>query len=260
VTDPACLVLRLAAPLQSWGSAGRHLRRDTESQPTKSGIVGLLAAAEGRRRADPIEDLAGLLLGVRTDQPGHLVRDYHTVSRLDGTRMPKAERTKAGKRQESSTGATKVTERFYLADAVFVVALEGSSDLLLRLVKALREPRYALSLGRRSCPPTMPLHLHFGNEPLWPGHIVDVLATVPWQAGPAERHRASERGEQTLVVQIHADDAGGDLISHDVPTTFHPKQRLMSSRRVSRHHVKLDTGIAVDRGDVPHDPFALLGD
>lgn len=259
MSDPVCLALRLAAPLQSWGSTGRHLRRDTEAQPTKSGIVGLLAAADGRRRADPIEDLVGLRLGVRTDQPGHLVRDYHTVSRLDGTRMPKAERTKAGKRQESTTGATKVTERFYLADAVFVVGLEGSSDLLLRLAQALREPRYALSLGRRSCPPTMPVHLLAGKAPLWPGRVVDVLSTVPWQAGPAERRRVARAGE-ALVLQIDVDDVAGAIIAHDVPTTFHPKQRRMSSRRVSRHHVELALGNGVDRSNVTHDPFALLGD
>src|SRR5690606_17337739 len=117
----------------------------------------------------------GLTLGVRTDQVGQLVRDYHTVSRFDGTRMPKVELSKSGRRQPSSTGDTKVTERFYLADAVFVAAVGGPADLLVRLARALKEPRYALSLGRRSCPPTLPLHLSHAGQDLWPGTVLDVL-------------------------------------------------------------------------------------
>lgn len=79
------LVLRLAGPMQSWGSSSEFNWRQTDAQPTKSGIVGLLAAASGRRREDPIEDLLALRLGVRIDQPGTLLRDYHTVSDFRGT-------------------------------------------------------------------------------------------------------------------------------------------------------------------------------
>ena len=75
-------MLRLAGPLQSWGGHSQFNRRDTSSEPTKSGILGLLAAAQGRRRQDPIEDLLTLRLGVRTDPAGSLLRDYHTVSNL----------------------------------------------------------------------------------------------------------------------------------------------------------------------------------
>ena len=96
------LKLRLAGPLQSWGAASRFTRRDTEEAPTKSGLLGLLAAAEGRRRSDPIEDLVGLELAVRIDQRGSLLRDFHTAHhQLTGSPMP-------------------LTERFYWADAVLL--------------------------------------------------------------------------------------------------------------------------------------------
>ena len=49
------LVLRLAGPMQSWGVSSQFVHRATETFPTKSGLVGLLAAAQGRRRCDPIE-------------------------------------------------------------------------------------------------------------------------------------------------------------------------------------------------------------
>ena len=71
----SCLVLRLAGPLQSWGSSSQFNRRETDDRPTKSGVIGLLAAAQGRRRSDPIEDLVDVKLAVRVDQPGSLLRD-----------------------------------------------------------------------------------------------------------------------------------------------------------------------------------------
>lgn len=53
----ATLLLRLAAPLQSWGSDSKFETRKTGREPTKSGVVGLLAAALGcagtTRRALP---------------------------------------------------------------------------------------------------------------------------------------------------------------------------------------------------------------
>ncbi|MFI8265493.1 type I-E CRISPR-associated protein Cas5/CasD [Streptomyces sp. NPDC085665] len=73
------LLVRLAAPLQSWGAVSRFSRRDTHSRPTKSAVIGLCAAALGRDRTDPVDDLAQLAFGVRADHPGTPVRDYHTV-------------------------------------------------------------------------------------------------------------------------------------------------------------------------------------
>lgn len=93
------LVLRLAGPMQSWGSRSQFNRRDTDDQPTKSGIVGLLAAAAGRRRGDPIEDLVGLRLAVRVDQPGTLLRDYHTVSNYTGQSHLTASVNKSGRQE-----------------------------------------------------------------------------------------------------------------------------------------------------------------
>ncbi|MGW6562136.1 type I-E CRISPR-associated protein Cas5/CasD [Streptomyces hydrogenans] len=73
------LLVRLAAPLQSWGVASRFARRDSHVRPTKSAVVGLVAAALGRDRTHSVDDLAALVFGVRADHPGTPVRDYHTV-------------------------------------------------------------------------------------------------------------------------------------------------------------------------------------
>ena len=134
------LLLRLAAPLQSWGMDAKFEIRRTNREPTKSGVIGLLAAALGRRRDEPVDDLSRLHFGVRVDQEGELLRDYHTAS------SPKKESERY------------VTERYYLSDAVFLVGLESADrDLLHSLEEALRFPVFPLFLGRRSCPPTLPL-------------------------------------------------------------------------------------------------------
>ena len=64
----ATLLLRLAAPLQSWGSDSKFETRKTDREPTKSGVVGLLAAALGLRRDDTegLARLNGLRFAVET--------------------------------------------------------------------------------------------------------------------------------------------------------------------------------------------------
>ena len=51
------LLLRLSAPLQSWGSGSVYDNRETDDMPTKSGVTGILAAALGRKRGESLEDL-----------------------------------------------------------------------------------------------------------------------------------------------------------------------------------------------------------
>ncbi|MQY05396.1 type I-E CRISPR-associated protein Cas5/CasD [Actinomadura macrotermitis] len=79
MSDPHVLLIRLAGPLQSWGITGRFARRDTQNRPTKSGVIGLCAAALGLDREEPLGELANVLFGVRADRPGTALRDYHTV-------------------------------------------------------------------------------------------------------------------------------------------------------------------------------------
>ena len=64
------LLIRLAGPMQSWGTQGRFDVRDTEREPSKSGVVGLLCAALGRDRSEPLDDLASLRMGVRVGPGG----------------------------------------------------------------------------------------------------------------------------------------------------------------------------------------------
>ena len=149
------LLLRLAGPLQSWGYRSRFSDRDTGLEPTKSGVVGLLCCALGRPRSESPADLAALGMHVRVDRQGTLLKDFHTAGGgvFRGIREYFAP-TSSGARGKNPV----VTERHYLQDASFLVALEGNDDGLLEaLATDLEDPKWPLALGRRSCAPSEPV-------------------------------------------------------------------------------------------------------
>ncbi|MEW6316028.1 MAG: type I-E CRISPR-associated protein Cas5/CasD, partial [Pseudomonadota bacterium] len=79
------LLLRLAGPMQSWGTTSRFDQRDTGKEPSKSGVIGLLAAALGIDREvwnDELKSLSALTMAVRHDRPGVLKRDYQTAQNI----------------------------------------------------------------------------------------------------------------------------------------------------------------------------------
>lgn len=227
------LLLRLAGPLQSWGSSSRFVRRETDRQPTKSGVLGLIAAAQGRRRTEPIEDLLELRFGVRTDQPGQLVRDFQTARTRDGKSMP-------------------LSYRYYLADAVFVAGVEGTDSLIGGIVESLREPTFPLYLGRRSCPPSGPLILGVRDTGL-----ASALRVEPWQAAGWYRKRQPGTGVELPVVRdVLATGEVGET-ARDEPISFSPDRREYGWRTVVH-----DRPVPVENPEgraTVHDPFALLG-
>lgn len=268
----AALVLRLAGPLQSWGTTSQFNRRETGAEPTKSGVVGLLAAAQGRRRHEPIEDLLALRLAVRTDQAGTLLRDYHTVSDYRGVPLLSANVDARGRQKPAGKKTTHVTQRFYLQDAVFVVGLMGPVDLLGGLADALGRPRFPLALGRRSCVPSQPVRLSPGQSDadrrlpgLWrltaddESAAADLLTRVPWQAGHQRRDSMRRGAVPPAAVDLPTvfDDPAGDDVRADVPSSFAPDRRAFSTRRVRTGWVQIPTGFP--GADAAHDPFALLG-
>lgn len=172
------LLLRLDGPLQSWGTTSRFDERDTQLEPSKSGVIGLLCAALGRDRAEPVGDLAALRMGVRVDREGVPLRDYQTATGVLRAADAKPEWDR-----------TVVSPRFYLADACFLVGLTGDDLPLLQAVhEALRRPVWPLSLGRKSCAPGRPVWLPDG---LQERALVDALGSYdsPHHARPVDRLR-----------------------------------------------------------------------
>ncbi|TVL88514.1 type I-E CRISPR-associated protein Cas5/CasD [Streptomyces sp. SAJ15] len=256
------LLLRLAGPLQSWGDRSAFNHRETRPEPTKSGIVGLLAAAAGRPRHAAVDDLAGLSLGIRVDQPGSLLRDYHTVSDYRGRPLPSAAVNAKGLQKPTSPAKyTHVTQRFYLQDAVFLAAVAGDEALITTLEQALRRPAYPLALGRRSCVPTQPLLLGLHD-----GDLENALRTEPWQAPPQARARWGRSHGNAAHIDLSAtlEDPVGDDVRDDVPVSFDPRNRTFTTRRVRHTYLSAPTGLTPDpdlppQAETGHDPFALLG-
>jgi len=221
------LLLRLAGPLQSWGTQSRFTVRETGREPSKSGVIGLLCAALGRPRAEPLTDLAALRMGVRVDRPGTMVRDWHTTGGGTWKGRPygvaKADGSKITKRNAAK--ATVTSKRYYLADADFLVGLEGKESLLERLQEALSAPVWPLFLGRKACPPGLPVRIPDGLRR--DADLETTLRSEPWH-----RRSAREKPPAELRLVLEAGPEDGEP-RRDVPVSF-------ASRRFALRYVRMD--------------------
>lgn len=204
------LVLTLSGPMQSWGTGSRFSVRQTDLAPSKSGVIGLIAAAQGLRRTEPLTELVGLRFGVRADQPGRVLRDFQTARSSDGR------------------GAS-ISQRYYLSDARFLVALESDDWAWLQRIQGyLRQPVFPLYLGRRSCPPSGPIP----NE-IFDGSIEQAFEGIPWCASREERHR--QRNHTHVCVETRVDAPAGQqgaVRQRDLPVTFDPERREHQWREI----------------------------
>lgn len=229
----ATLLLRLAAPMQSWGRDSKFEIRKTDREPTKSGVVGLLAAALGLRRDEEkaLQRLNRLHFGVRVDQEGKLLPDYQTVK-------------KVGKSKSEST--SYVTWRYYLSDAIFLVGLESEDiDFLTELNNALQTPVFPLFLGRRSCPPTLPLCLGIRESGLEQTLREEPLLVPAWKKKSAAPVR--------LVLDAAPQEGA---YRQDLPISFSPLHRQFGYRAAKEIRVDLSKIVP----ETQHDPFVELGD
>lgn len=211
------VLLRLEGPLQAWSAQGKLGVRDTEREPTKSGVLGLVGAALGMSRDDDatLATLATLAMAVRVDRAGSLLHDYHTAG---------GGRFRGEKYTVFDTSDCVPTHRYYLQGASFVAALEGDAALIERIAAALRAPRYPLFLGRRSCPPSVP--------PLM--GVVDGTARDAVRAAP--RAEKPDPGALRVVVESRDGDA-----RYDVPLSFAQTERRYGRRYVSTEWVSFET-------------------
>lgn len=194
------LLLRLAGPMQSWGTTSRFDQRDTGKEPSKSGVIGLLAAAMGIDREDWIrlKPLTHLSMGVRHDRPGVLKRDYQTAGCADTDKVIRANGAL------SDDGV--VSERFYLADAVFLVGLESDNRPLLEEAnESLKSPVWPLALGRKSYLPAEPVWLQNGVQDT---PLLDALKAYPWLG---TRRRWEDDAPEQLLVSLDSTDGSGTL-------------------------------------------------
>ncbi len=194
------LVLRLEGPLQSWGERSRWDVRETADRPTKSAVIGLLGAALGLKRNSPklVEMGRQLRFAVRVDRPGQRMVDFHTVSGA----LPSADGKTKGKEDDPYT---LLTPRTYLQDASFLVALEGPEEMVEECALALKQPRWPYFLGRKCCPPAVPV---FAG--------VERNCSLKEALQP-QRHPVSvrEKSRKPKSVSVYSQDAKGDFEVRD---------------------------------------------
>jgi CRISPR system Cascade subunit CasD len=213
------LLLRLSAPLQSWGMSSRFSIRDTAKEPSKSGVIGLLCAALGISRDDANTDnptfnaLTKLKFGVRVNQEGVMEKDYHTAQNIA--------------KADGGTKDTELSTRWYLADADFLVGFESDDVSFLEgLQNAVKNPKWQLFLGRKSFVPSVPIYL--AKDGIRDGNLEDVLSKCELENTDSSGNRIVLENEQ------------GTEVRQDVPLCL--KTRRFSIRRVETKFIEVKGG------------------
>lgn len=238
------LLLRLAGPMQSWGTQSRFSIREGASEPSKSGVVGLLCAALGRPRWESVDDLAAVRMGVRVDLPGVARVDYQTAG---GTHR-NGERYGVVK-ADGSRGETVTSRRHYLADADFLVGLEGDQAVVEQLSEAIERPRWQLFLGRKSYLPTAPVLVGVRIDPL-----EDALRTEPWpgEHRTDKRRRPADDAAPQLLVVLEQQDGSGEDVRSDQPlgAAFETRTFALRSVKTTFYTVGTDVPFRWEKTDV----------
>jgi len=210
------LYMRIAGAMQSWGTQSRFTHRDTGLEPSKSGVIGLLCAALAKPRDEEeqsglpsLKELASLKMGIRVDQQGRVERDYHTAQNV----------AKAG----GGIKECEPSDRFYLADAVFLVVLQGDDNRLKQLHVALKSPVWQIYLGRKSFLPDPPVYLKDGFQS-GIDDLEEALKAYPFLCRHLPNH------QDKLRTEIEVNFGQGEQVKHDQPLSF--SERLFGLRHV----------------------------
>lgn len=230
------LTIKLAAPLQAYGNEAAFSRRTSYDHPTKSAIIGMIAAALGYNRRDPrIVELNSLVFAVRVDQPGSHLTDFQTVEWKPGTR--------------------KVTYRDLLQDAIFTVAVGSEDvDLIDQIVNALHHPHYPLFLGRRSDPPAGRLITQTFED----STPVQVLYQLDWQASQwfQKRVHQDKYFADIFVDEAEALPAGPVTLVKDQIASLDQRDRRYDYRAI--RHLRVDLTNPLFQSPTEHDAFSIL--
>lgn len=163
------LVMRLYAPISSWGTLAVGEDRPTVNYPTRSAVLGLLGAALGIKRSETqkLKDLADSIgIASKTYSEGTILRDYHTIQTPTSGKNVNFFTRK--QELQSAKVETILSSRDYREDGLWVVAIWLKPDAkdsklvehnvdLQQLQHALKHPKFTLYLGRKSCPLSLPL-------------------------------------------------------------------------------------------------------
>ena len=225
------LALYLCAPMQSWGASSKFGDRGTLDAPTRSGLLGLLAAACGIDKNDEARDrewlarAAELSLCVLAFRRGDRMPDYHTV----GARYDKDDSWQKRMIPTTPDGkprGTDVTHRDYLADSVFGAVLSGDDALVSEMAAGLADPAWGVWLGRKNCIPTEPVLAGvFDSE-----DGAKAALAARWRASCERAGKTADGAVAFAIAEAVAGEEDETLL--DVPVSF--AKREFHARRIRR--------------------------
>lgn len=233
------ILLKFAGPLQSWGTDSNFETRHTDTHPSKSAVIGLLAASLGLRRDNQdICRLNELSYAVRVDQEGTLIRDYHTAHQY---------------KPNGDLKRTYVTNRYYISDAVFVAAVSHEDSAWIEsIAQALKSSYFQPFLGRRSIPLTADFYMG-----IFDGGIIDVLSKYPWQASKWYQNRSREKISSLFIyADGHLGAKDRYFIRKDKVVSFSQQERKFGFRT----EIVLKADIPRINCGTEHDAFGAVRD
>jgi CRISPR system Cascade subunit CasD len=225
------LLLKFAGPLQSWGTDSDFEIRHTDLYPSKSAVIGLIAASLGYRRNDDerIQKLNKLDFAVRIDQNGNVLRDYHTAKSGEVLR-------------------TYVTNRYYIEDGAFSIALgHDNNELIEEISYAIQNPYFQTYMGRRALPLNSDFYIGIVGD-----DVISSLEDLPWQASDWYKKNNNDIDSLTIYADSHLLANKGKHYRKDEVVSFDQKSRTFTYRYESRDKITLIKE--------EHDAFEALGD
>lgn len=225
------LVFPIYAPMASWGDVAVGEYRPSYGYPSRSAVLGMVAAALGVTREDEaahaqLAEEMGVAVAVYSE--GALLRDYHTAQSVSASDLKKRpHRTRSDELAVAKDDLhTILSTRDYRQDALSLVLLYHRIDAPQRALEdiaaAIERPRFALFAGRKACPLALPLAPSIVEA--------DDLTTALAESGERTEQLREQLGKQSLQLRFLAaepDVSAGLPVSYQVQR----KDALLSRKR-----------------------------
>jgi len=192
------IILRLEGDFQSFGTQGKWYIRETDPEPSKSAIIGMIGNAMGLKKFDPklVELEQKLELAIRIDREGTVIEDYHTIQK--GSRSA----------NHKFSDNPLLTTRTYLQNASFLVIVKSKTNdksYLESIANAFQNPKRPIYIGRKCCIPTKPVFQALKEQYT---SMEEAIRNEPWESS------YDEKPPQFLTATI--EDPSGEFLRKDV--------------------------------------------
>lgn len=210
------ILLKFSGPLQSWGTSSKFNDRETDLYPSKSAVVGIIAASfgYGRDEDDKIQKINEIDFGVRIDDQGRLLKDFQIVATYKNGKLDK----------------NFVTNRYYIEDATFLCAISHEDDKFVEdIYNALKSPFWQGYMGRKSCP--LPYDFLIG---IYDDNIVNLLEKHKYLGS-----KSSKKNKARCYIDSKLLSGKDRIFREDSVESFSSKNRKYGYRSESKFFINL---------------------